>query len=283
MFHMVSLEPVDYLVIGHITVDLTPSGQVMGGSAAYAALTARALGLRVGIVTVRGNEIPLDGLEGIPVVAGEAEYSTTFENLYTPEGRIQYIRKVAPKVDFDLVPEAWRSARIIHLAPVAGEVDPVLPGHFRPALSALTIQGWLRTWDESGRVRRCEWPEAGRALAKAGAVVFSVEDVAHNEETIEQYAHATGLVAVTESQAGVRLFWHGDSRRFRAPRVQEVDPTGAGDVFAASFFVRLLNTRDPWEAARFANQVAALSVTRPGLSGVPTAAEVQRCLVEVLD
>lgn len=280
---MVSLEPVDYLVIGHITVDLTPSGPVMGGSAAYAALTARALGLRVGIVTVRGNEIPLDGLEGIPVVAGEAEYSTTFENLYTPEGRIQYIRKVAPKVDFDLVPEAWRSARIIHLAPVAGEVDPVLPGHFRPALSALTIQGWLRTWDESGRVRRCEWPEAGRALAKAGAVVFSVEDVAHNEETIEQYAHATGLVAVTESQAGVRLFWHGDSRRFRAPRVQEVDPTGAGDVFAASFFVRLLNTRDPWEAARFANQVAALSVTRPGLSGVPTAAEVQRCLVEVLD
>lgn len=280
---MVSLEPVDYLVIGHITVDLTPSGPVMGGSAAYAALTARALGLRVGIVTVRGNEIPLDGLEGIPVVAGEAEYSTTFENLYTPEGRVQYIRKVAPKIDFDLVPEAWRSARIIHLAPVAGEVDPVLPGHFRPALSALTIQGWLRTWDESGRVSRCEWPEAGRALAKAGAVVFSVEDVAHNEETIEQYAHATGLVAVTESQAGVRLFWHGDSRRFRAPRVQEVDPTGAGDVFAASFFVRLLNTRDPWEAARFANQVAALSVTRPGLSGVPTAAEVQRCLVEVLD
>ncbi len=280
---MVSLEPVDYLVIGHITVDLTPSGPVMGGSAAYAALTARALGLRVGIVTVRGNEIPLDGLEGIPVVAGEAEYSTTFENLYTPEGRIQYLRKVAPKVDFELVPEAWRSARIIHLAPVAGEVDPVLPGHFRPALSALTIQGWLRTWDDSGRVSRCEWPEAGRALAKAGAVVFSVEDVAHNEETIEQYAHATGLVAVTESQAGVRLFWHGDSRRFRAPRVQEVDPTGAGDVFAASFFVRLLNTRDPWEAARFANQVAALSVTRPGLSGVPTAAEVQRCLVEVLD
>ena len=64
MFHMVSLEPVDYLVIGHITVDLTPSGPALGGSAAYAALTARALGLRVGIVTVRGNEIPLTALDG---------------------------------------------------------------------------------------------------------------------------------------------------------------------------------------------------------------------------
>jgi sugar/nucleoside kinase (ribokinase family) len=54
-------------------------------------------------------------------------------------------------------------------------------------------------------------------------------------------------------------------------------------VFAAAFFARLLDTRDPWEAARFANQIAAISVTRPGLQGVPTHAEVQKCLMEVLD
>jgi sugar/nucleoside kinase (ribokinase family) len=79
------------------------------------------------------------------------------------------------------------------------------------------------------------------------------------------------------------LFWHGDSRRFRPPNVQEVDPTGAGDVFAAAFFVRLLNTRDPWEAARFANRMAAVSVTRPGMQGVPTSDEVKNCLMEVMD
>ena len=60
------------------------------------------------------------------------------------------------------------------------------------------------------------------------------------------------------------------------------DATGAGDVFAAAFFVRLLETRDPWEAARFANRVAAVSVTRPGLQGIPTPTEVQQCLIEVL-
>lgn len=280
---MVSLEPVDYLVIGHITVDLTPAGPALGGSAVYSALTARALGLRAGIVTARGNEIPLNALEGIPVVCGEAPASTTFENLYTPSGRVQYIRQVAPAINLDIVPEAWRRARIIHLAPVAQEVPVSLPSGFRPALLGLTPQGWMRAWDKTGLVYPCAWQEAERALREAGAVVFSVEDVGGDEERIEQYAHFGRLLAVTEGIAGARVFWHGDSRRFRAPKVDEVDATGAGDVFAAAFFIRLLETRDPWEAARFANRVAAISVTRPGIQGIPTAREIQACLMEVLD
>ncbi len=283
MLHIVPLEPVDYLVIGHITVDLTPSGPVLGGSAVYSALTARALGLRVGIVTLRGNEIPLDELEVIPVVSGESKTSTTFENIYTPQGRTQHIRRVAPKIDFAIVPEAWRRAKIIHLAPVAQEVDSVLPPGFRPSLLGLTPQGWMRSWDENGLVHPCAWDKAESALEEAGAVVFSLEDVGGNEELIEQYAHTGRLLVVTEGVAGARVFWHGDSRRFRAPKVDEVDATGAGDVFAAAFFARLLNTRDPWEAARFANQVAAISVKRPGMAGVPTYDEIQRCLTEVLD
>lgn len=283
MFHMVSLEPVDYLVLGHLTVDLTPSGPVLGGSAAYAALTAQALGLRVGVVTVRGNEIPLTGLEGVQVVAIETAHSTTFENLYSPAGRTQYLRHAAPKIDFSAVPEVWKRAKIIHLAPVAQELEPCLPADFHPTLLGLTPQGWFRTWDETGRVRPCAWEQASAGLAAAGAVVFSLEDVAGNEDEIELLAHAARILAVTEGEAGVRLFWHGDSRRFRPPTVAEVDPTGAGDIFATAFFVRLLQTRDPWEAARFANRVAALSVTRPGLSGVPTAQEAQACLVEILE
>lgn len=279
---MVSLQPVDYLVIGHITVDLTPTGPTLGGSAVYAALTALAMGLRVGVVTVRANELPLEAMTGIAVVAGEADHSTTFENTYGASGRVQYLRHTAPKVDFAIVPEAWRRARIIHLAPVAQELSPLLPSDFRPALLGLTPQGWFRAWDVDGRVHPCAWPEAEAALARADAGVFSLEDVDHDEETLEHLSHAARILAVTEGAAGVRLFWHGDSRRFRAPAVNEVDPTGAGDVFAAAFFVRLLNTRDPWEASRFANHMAAISVTRAGLAGVPTPDEVQDCMLEVL-
>lgn len=277
------MDSIDYLVIGHITVDITPSGPVMGGSAAYAALTARALGLRVGVVTVRGNEIPIPQLDGIQVISGEAEFSTTFENVYTPAGRVQFIRRVAPKIDFSLVPEAWRRTKIIHLAPVAQEVDASLPVDFHPELLGMTPQGWMRKWDDEGRVSSCDWIVSEKILSNVGALVMSVEDVARDEEKIEPLVHAVKILAITEGAAGVRLFWYGDSRRFRPPVVTEVDPTGAGDVFSAAFFFRLVSTRDPWEAARFANRVAAISVTRPGMSGVPSLDEIQRCLIEVMD
>jgi sugar/nucleoside kinase (ribokinase family) len=47
-----------------------------------------------------------------------------------------------------------------------------------------------------------------------------------------------------------------------------VDPTGAGDVFAAAFFVRLTQTGDPWKAARFANRLATASITLEGVGGL---------------
>ena len=43
---LLPVEPIDYLIIGHISQDITPSGIQLGGTAAYAALTARACGLR---------------------------------------------------------------------------------------------------------------------------------------------------------------------------------------------------------------------------------------------
>ena len=66
MVSLVPLEPVDYLVIGHLTEDVTPAGSRLGGTAAFAALTARAFGLRVGIVTSVGEQTSLEALQGIP-------------------------------------------------------------------------------------------------------------------------------------------------------------------------------------------------------------------------
>ena len=87
MRYITPLEPVDYLVIGHIAVDLTPQGPRIGGTAAYAALTAQALGLRVGIVTSWASEVSAERLRDIPTINLPSENSTTFENIYTKQGR----------------------------------------------------------------------------------------------------------------------------------------------------------------------------------------------------
>jgi hypothetical protein len=282
MPNLVAVEPVDYLVIGHVAHDLTPEGYRLGGTAAYSALTAQALGLRVGIVTASGPETSLEALNGIPIIALESPKSTTFENIYTERGRVQYLRAQASRINFMNVPEVWRRASIIHLGPLANEMDEILPEGFFPDLLGLTPQGWMRQWDSEGRVSRTEWLNADAALVRAGAVVISREDVDGNDELIEHMAHQTRILAVTESAAGAVLYWNGDRRRFRAPDVKEVDATGAGDVFAAAFFNRLFKTHDPWEATRFATLIASRSVTRLGLDGIPTPREIEECLMEIL-
>jgi len=282
MYRSTSLHPVDYLVIGHLTQDLVPGGPRLGGTAAYASLTALALGLRVGIVTSWAMELPLGPLGSIPMVNLPTEKSTTFENIATPEGRIQFIHSVAPSLDLNLIPDPWLNAPIVHLGPVAQEVEPTLVRHFPNSLIGLTPQGWLREWDSEGRVTSTEWPESDFVLRQAGAAVISAEDVDNGEARIEEMATSCKVLAVTEGAAGARLFWNGDVRRFRTPAYQEIDATGAGDIFAAAFFYRLYMTRDPWEAARFATLLSAPSVTRTGLDSIPTAEEIKACLAEVL-
>jgi len=106
-------------------------------------------------------------------------------------------------------------------------------------------------------------------------VVISIDDVARDWTVAEQWARLAAVLVVTEGADGCTVFVRGrGARQFMAPPQAEVDPTGAGDVFAAAFFINYYETEDAWASARFANQVAARSVTRVGLEGVPTPEEV---------
>jgi sugar/nucleoside kinase (ribokinase family) len=124
-------------------------------------------------------------------------------------------------------------------------------------------------------------PGAEQLLGSAGAVVLSLEDLQGDEGLIEELSEQCRLLVVTEGARGARVYWNRDQRRVPAPKVEEVDPTGSGDIFAAAFFIRLFQTRDPWEAARYANFLASASVTRRGISGTPTQAEVEAAGIQV--
>lgn len=282
MSELTPLQPVDYLVIGHVAEDITPNGVQLGGTVSYSALTARALGMRVGIVTSSAKDAPLRALDGIQIFNIPAEHSTTFENVRTETGRRQTLHHQAALLSFSHIPQHWRNSPIVHLAPIAQELEASISEKFPSALLGITPQGWMRKWNENGQVAACAWENNEQILGQAGAVVMSVEDVNRDLELVEEMAHHTRVLCLTEGEAGAVLYWNGDRRRFRPTVMKEVDATGAGDIFAAAFFVRLFHTRDPWEAARFATQLAARSVTRAGLNGIPTSKEVDECLMEVL-
>lgn len=276
------IQPIDYLAIGHVTCDITPQGKMPGGTVLYSALTARALGLRVGVVTSYAEGYTFPEMDGLTFIAWPAEFTTTFENIYTENGRIQMVHHTADDINLNAIPELWRDTPIVHLAPVAHEVDPTLSRAFSGNMVCVTPQGFMRTWDASGRVRASDWPEAGFVLENCCAAVLSLEDIGGDESYIEEMLRSIRVLAVTEGAEGARVYWNGDVRRFPAPVVTEVESTGAGDIFAACFFTRYHLTRDPWEAARFAVQLASFSVTRRGMDSIPTAQEIDMTGIEIL-
>jgi sugar/nucleoside kinase (ribokinase family) len=275
-------EAVDYLIIGHIAKDMLDTGFRLGGTAIYASLTASSLGLKTGIVTSGDASLDLSVLKNIPVVMQPSSHSTTFKNIYTAEGRVQYIYHTASQLHLDMVPSAWRYPKIVHIGPIAQEVDAQLTGDFRSSLVGLTPQGWMRAWNAEGRISFDRDSLPDEVLDKTDIVILSLEDVQGNEKILEDLVLKSRILVVTEGKDGARVYWNGDVRCFRPPAVEEIDSTGAGDIFAASFFYRYLNTHNPWEAARFANQIAAISVTRPGIEGIPTREEIKEHLIEVM-
>ncbi|MGA9061724.1 MAG: ribokinase [Terracidiphilus sp.] len=73
--------------------------------------------------------------------------------------------------------------------------------------------------------------------------------------------------------AGARAEW------VKPFKVEAIDTVAAGDCFNGAFAVALLEGKDPWAAARFANAAAAICVTRKGAAAsMPWRAEVDEFL-----
>lgn len=272
---------IDYLVIGYICKDLLPQGYCIGGTVAYSALTARNLGQRVAIVTSAATDFDIrSGLDGVQVHIQASPATTTFENVYSQGIRQQFLRGVADRIRANSIPSPWQQATIIHLGPLAQEVDESVAGLLHTAnpdaLLAATPQGWMRQWDASGRVSPKQWDESALP-ANVRVVIFSKEDIGDDEARFEACARRFEMAIMTDGRHGSTVAWHGEVRHFPAHPTVEIDPTGAGDIFAAAFLVALKETGDPWRAACFANCAGAASVARAGLDGIPTPDELAQC------
>jgi len=282
----------DFLAVGHVTKDVLPAGgYTVGGTVTYAALTAQALGLSAAVLTSAPPDMELSRLlPGIAVRIVPSDVATTFENIYEGTRRHQYVHGVAKPLRALDLPVAWKRTPIVLLGPLVGELGLdwlgcSAPAGVRPergvlsaAVVGVTPQGWMRQWDGDGRVSTKPWAEAGQILPEVDVLVFSEDDVAGDEAVVRQYAALARLAVVTRGRHGATVFRDGTACDFPAFRAREVDPTGAGDVFATAFLVRLHETGDPYRAARFANCTASFAIEGPGTTAIPTRSQVEQRL-----
>lgn len=283
----------DLLLLGHATRDVLPGGEWrLGGSVTYGALTSARLDRCPAIVTSATQSLLQaldDALGGQSMLSAiPAAEDTTFENIYA-EGsgaRRQYLRGRAHSLTLAAVPDHWRGAPMVLLAPLAQEVPPDLASGFPHSLVAATPQGWLRQWDSEGAVSPGSFASASEILPHLDALILSREDLlpppgsglpgmteAEADELIAEWALQVPFVVVTQGAQGALLYASaGPPEHFAGYPAQAVEPTGAGDVFAAAFLIRLHETGDPRAAVDFANRVAALSVEGAGITAIPTRA-----------
>lgn len=262
----------DYLVLGHITQDLlTATACVSGGTALYAAITARRLGLDTAMLTAAA-ELPADLPASLEITCIPSSRTSTFANRYTDRTRQQWVHAVAAPLDLGAMPAAWYAAPIVHLGPVLHECTPDMLLAFPQALIGVTPQGWMRQWHTHlpSLVTRLCWKPDPALLRGIDVLVISSEDVGDDTTSVAYYTQYCRLVVLTHGADGVTLFVDGVAHHVPAHPALEIDPTGAGDVFTAALLIRLQETGDPFAAARFAAVVAAMSVEGMGVSHIPT-------------
>ncbi len=169
---------------------------------------------------------------------------------------------------------------MIHLGPIAQEIDPRQTGALTPEFLGVTPQGWMRDWPRAtgGRVTLTHLRLPAELLGRLDAVVVSDEEIHLARDVVERVG-ARRLGVITLGEQGARIIYGGERADLPGFPIKTVDLTGAGDVFAAAFFIRASDrAASAVTAGRFANAVAALSLRGVGPSSVPTLAEVEELL-----
>jgi sugar/nucleoside kinase (ribokinase family) len=261
----------DYTTVGHVTIDAMADGsRRVGGTAFYSALQAARLGLRTLIVTSgRRDEIeallaPYSGELEVAILP--APHTTTLHTTGSGATRTQRVLTWAGAIDDQLE----LSSAILHLAPVARESPARWQGNC--SFVGLTPQGLSRRWDGPGAPISLAPPaSAAESVADlCNAVVISEHERASCAALLERAGAAGAVLAITDGAAPITLALPGDDALTVAvPEIDAaVDDLGAGDVFAAAFFVALADRRSPTDAAAFATAAAAVRMEGAGADAI---------------
>lgn len=240
----------DLVIAGNLLVDDVVSDDgsarfaVAGGALLHAALGATLWGASVGLVSVLGTDYPVAALD---LLRARGARLDGVRRLDGPGVRVwllyeEGIRRMIPHLgrpDHDAVspapedvPDAFRGARAFHVAP--------MPLARQLAMArAISAEDTLLSVDPCDHLGPASLP-AFRELAERVDVLFlSDDEIAIDDEdgVLRDLAARTRrfLLHKRGADGGIVLRRDGTSVPWRATSADAVDPTGAGDAFAAAF------------------------------------------------
>lgn len=267
----------EFLIAGHLTCDLIETRRQPGGSVLYGSKTAEKMGYASALWTCAQRDFPPPELfQGMEVKLSATDRISTFHHQWLRESGRRRLRldELAAPLRADTLPETWRKSRRVMIAPIWDEIGPESLGWFETEFVGLTPQGWFRQRTHEGEVffTSSRWNTLPR---KAKLIVVSVDDIEQDPQAWEWIKASAEVAVKTMGKRGHLLATDEGEKILLPPHVsQEVDPTGAGDVFASSMLIALSEGLTPEDAACFASVAASFVVEKPGIEGLPNREEM---------
>jgi sugar/nucleoside kinase (ribokinase family) len=262
-----------------VTVDVIAAdgSRRPGGGAFYSALQAARLGLRTLILT-QGSPSEIEALlepyrNELELRILPAPATTTLLTSWPGGRRTQQVLAWAGPIAETIAVDT----QILHFAPVTREIPAAWRG--RADFVGLTPQGLARTWDQGGAASGTIVPSplpgdrgSLEVLLPRGcsAVVISEQERVACAPLLGAAADIGAVIAITAGPGATSVQTPGgECTRVQAPAVAEAhEDLGAGDVFAAAFFVALHEGLSPERAAAFAGVAAAIRVEGSGADAI---------------
>jgi sugar/nucleoside kinase (ribokinase family) len=266
------------LALGHVSRDRQAGGDVLGGSVTYGTLAARRLGWDAAVLTSAGPDFEAAReLPGIPVFLRRSPATTRFVNEYGEDGeRHQVVTARADDVDLAELPDEWANPDVLLMGPLVGELAGLSATDLAAGCVGAIAQGYVRAIDGSGRVSAKEWVRPDRDLPGVHVLFLSEHDLPDADARARGLLAHVPMIALTRGWRGLTLLTRDGVHEVPSLPRPEVDPTGAGDVFAACFLVRYHETGDPLEAAAFGACAASCAVEGVGTSTLGDRGEILR-------
>ena len=222
------------------------------------------------IDTLIGRDQLREAATPIRVLRVPTQSTTAYINEYDQNGRTQYLLGRAADLLPVHVPHEWRSAPVVHLAPLAQEIDPGLLDTFPGSMMVITPQGWMRGWDEDGKIFPVQWEHAEAAFARADVVIFSTDDVPI-PAVIARYAELAKLMVVTESRRGCLVYERASRPGARTPSARPARSTRRAPATSSPRRTPPSTTDgQPRASADFANAAASFVLEKRAWQGIPT-------------
>jgi len=249
--------------------------EIVYGGGTYSAITARKLDYASAILTK--GDATLDAcigqLKGMGIEVFLEEDKSTLEVVNDRRSGVwkQRILSTTGKINFDID----RKFDIIHVNPLFKEVDQELLGRVRKncRLLSLDIQGILRN-ERNGMMylekleERAAWLEGIDVVHLSDSESDFVSDKSNPEEICRDLKSlGPKIILYTMGAAGSYVLGR-EFNKIPAFKVDEVDPTGAGDVYSVAFDIFYSETRDEKASAFFSSAAASFCVEGFGYKNI---------------